>query len=72
MTSCRGDELVEAIAALRGDALLQRVGALTVNPEELGEVVDLQYEFAHRYISSAKRGDSRLKANVPNQKETTA
>ena len=66
------DELVEAVATLSSDPLLQRVSPLTVDTERLGEVIDLEYGVVHRHISSAKRGESLVKANVPNVNETVA
>ena len=67
-----GDELVEPIATLGSDSLLQRVGAFTVDPERLGEVIDLEDDVGHRYISSAKRGDNLVNAYVPKVNETVA
>src|SRR5258706_16275625 len=68
----QGDELVESVASLGGDALLQRVGALAMDAERLREVIDGEDDVAHGYISSAKRGESLLKTNTPKPNDTPA
>ena len=66
----QGDELVEAVAALGGDALLQRVGPLAMDAERLGEVIDCEDDVAHRYISSANRGESLLNTKHAERRTT--
>ena len=61
------DELVVTRCGPWRRSALRRVGLLAVEAERLGEVVDLECQISHGYISSAKRGDSLLKIHVPKE-----